>query len=111
MIKSKRFLDFNAGNLLTARSSEACQIGIISSRADYKRLKNVQLVCIAGPLLVRLRKTRISFPSGCVIGMPDQLHPVQPCFSEAVPVQRFGNSQCDDELDARVSVQSHGESL
>ncbi len=44
--------------------------------ADYELVRKMRgSICIAGPLLARLRKTRISLPGGCVIGArPINLH-------------------------------------
>jgi UDP-N-acetylglucosamine 1-carboxyvinyltransferase len=48
----------------------------ISGYADYGLVRKMRgSICIAGPLLARLRKTRISLPGGCVIGArPINLH-------------------------------------
>ncbi|HEU6447577.1 MAG TPA: UDP-N-acetylglucosamine 1-carboxyvinyltransferase [Verrucomicrobiae bacterium] len=48
----------------------------ISGYADYELVRRMRgSICIAGPLLSRLRKTRISLPGGCVIGArPINLH-------------------------------------
>jgi UDP-N-acetylglucosamine 1-carboxyvinyltransferase len=48
----------------------------ISGYADYELVRKMRgSICIAGPLLARLRKTRISLPGGCVIGArPINLH-------------------------------------
>ena len=48
----------------------------ISGFADYELVRKMRgSICIAGPLLARLRKTRISLPGGCVIGArPINLH-------------------------------------
>src|SRR6185312_2385824 len=48
----------------------------IRGYADYELVRKMRgSICIAGPLLARLRKTRISLPGGCVIGArPINLH-------------------------------------
>jgi UDP-N-acetylglucosamine 1-carboxyvinyltransferase len=48
----------------------------ISGYADYELVRKMRgSICIAGPLLARLRRTRISLPGGCVIGArPINLH-------------------------------------
>jgi len=48
----------------------------ISGYADYELVRKMRgSICIAGPLLARLRKARISLPGGCVIGArPINLH-------------------------------------
>lgn len=48
----------------------------IKGYADYELVRRMRgSICIAGPLLARLRKTRISLPGGCVIGArPINLH-------------------------------------
>jgi UDP-N-acetylglucosamine 1-carboxyvinyltransferase len=48
----------------------------IKGYADYELVRKMRgSICIAGPLLARLRKTRISLPGGCVIGArPINLH-------------------------------------
>lgn len=48
----------------------------IKGYADYELVRKMRgSVCIAGPLLARLRKTRISLPGGCIIGArPINLH-------------------------------------
>jgi UDP-N-acetylglucosamine 1-carboxyvinyltransferase len=48
----------------------------IHGYADYELVRKMRgSICIAGPLLARLRKTRISLPGGCVIGArPINLH-------------------------------------
>lgn len=48
----------------------------ISGYADYELIRKMRgSICIAGPLLTRLHKTRISLPGGCVIGArPINLH-------------------------------------
>lgn len=48
----------------------------IKGYADYELVRQMRgSICIAGPLLARLRRTRISLPGGCVIGArPINLH-------------------------------------
>jgi UDP-N-acetylglucosamine 1-carboxyvinyltransferase len=48
----------------------------IKGYADYELVRKMRgSICIAGPLLGRLRKTRISLPGGCIIGArPINLH-------------------------------------
>src|SRR5580692_9268789 len=48
----------------------------IKGYADYELVRKMRgSICIAGPLLARLRKARISLPGGCVIGArPINLH-------------------------------------
>ena len=48
----------------------------IKGYADYELVRKMRgSICIAGPLLARLRQTRISLPGGCVIGArPINLH-------------------------------------
>jgi UDP-N-acetylglucosamine 1-carboxyvinyltransferase len=48
----------------------------ISGYADYELVRKMRgSICIAGPLLARLKHTRISLPGGCVIGArPINLH-------------------------------------
>jgi len=48
----------------------------IGGYADYELVRKMRgSICVAGPLLARLRKTRISLPGGCVIGArPINLH-------------------------------------
>ncbi|HZI33304.1 MAG TPA: UDP-N-acetylglucosamine 1-carboxyvinyltransferase, partial [Candidatus Binatia bacterium] len=48
----------------------------VKGYADYELVRKMRgSICIAGPLLARLRKTRISLPGGCVIGArPINLH-------------------------------------
>jgi UDP-N-acetylglucosamine 1-carboxyvinyltransferase len=48
----------------------------IRGYADYELVRKMRgSICIAGPLLTRLHKTRISLPGGCVIGArPINLH-------------------------------------
>jgi UDP-N-acetylglucosamine 1-carboxyvinyltransferase len=48
----------------------------IKGYADYELVRRMRgSICIAGPLLARLRATRISLPGGCVIGArPINLH-------------------------------------
>jgi UDP-N-acetylglucosamine 1-carboxyvinyltransferase len=48
----------------------------IKGYADYDLVRQMRgSICIAGPLLARLRKARISLPGGCVIGArPINLH-------------------------------------
>src|SRR5581483_3821818 len=48
----------------------------IRGYADYELVRKMRgSICIAGPLLARLNKTRISLPGGCVIGArPINLH-------------------------------------
>jgi len=50
--------------------------GKIKGCADYDLVRKMRgSICIAGPLLARLRKTRISLPGGCIIGArPINLH-------------------------------------
>jgi UDP-N-acetylglucosamine 1-carboxyvinyltransferase len=56
--------------LLTVRAKR------IRGYADYDLIRKMRgSICIAGPLLARLHKTRISLPGGCVIGArPINLH-------------------------------------
>jgi len=48
----------------------------ISGYADYELVRKMRgSICIAGPLLARLHKARISLPGGCIIGArPINLH-------------------------------------
>ena len=48
----------------------------IQGFADYDLVRKMRgSICVAGPLLARLRKARISLPGGCVIGArPINLH-------------------------------------
>jgi len=48
----------------------------IKGYADYELVRKMRgSICIAGPLLARLRTTRISLPGGCIIGArPINLH-------------------------------------
>ena len=48
----------------------------IRGYADYDLVRKMRgSICIAGPLLARLRKARISLPGGCIIGArPINLH-------------------------------------
>ena len=48
----------------------------IKGYADYELVRKMRgSICIAGPLLARLRKARISLPGGCIIGArPINLH-------------------------------------
>jgi UDP-N-acetylglucosamine 1-carboxyvinyltransferase len=48
----------------------------ISGYADYELVRKMRgSICIAGPLLARLKKTRVSLPGGCIIGArPINLH-------------------------------------
>src|SRR5882757_1729650 len=48
----------------------------IKGYADYELVRQMRgSICIAGPLLARLRKARISLPGGCIIGArPINLH-------------------------------------
>ncbi len=48
----------------------------IRGYADYELVRKMRgSICVAGPLLARLRQTRISLPGGCVIGArPINLH-------------------------------------
>jgi len=48
----------------------------IQGYADYELVRKMRgSICIAGPLLARLRKARVSLPGGCVIGArPINLH-------------------------------------
>src|SRR5580700_2664958 len=48
----------------------------IHGYADYNLVRKMRgSICIAGPLLARLRKARISLPGGCIIGArPINLH-------------------------------------
>jgi UDP-N-acetylglucosamine 1-carboxyvinyltransferase len=48
----------------------------IQGYADYDLVRKMRgSICIAGPLLARLRRTRISLPGGCIIGArPINLH-------------------------------------
>lgn len=62
-------VDFKYGTL-TVRARK------IRGYADYELVRKMRgSICIAGPLLARLRRTRISLPGGCVIGArPINLH-------------------------------------
>jgi UDP-N-acetylglucosamine 1-carboxyvinyltransferase len=59
---------------------EACTVTVhakkIKGYADYDLVRQMRgSICIAGPLLARLRKARISLPGGCIIGArPINLH-------------------------------------
>ena len=59
-----------SGGTLTVRAKK------IHGYADYELVRKMRgSVCIAGPLLARLRKARISLPGGCIIGArPINLH-------------------------------------
>src|SRR5664279_5270355 len=59
-----------AGGTLTVRAKK------IKGYADYELVRKMRgSICIAGPLLARLRKARISLPGGCIIGArPINLH-------------------------------------
>jgi UDP-N-acetylglucosamine 1-carboxyvinyltransferase len=59
-----------AGGTLTIRAKK------IRGCADYELVRKMRgSICIAGPLLGRLRKARISLPGGCIIGArPINLH-------------------------------------
>ena len=59
-----------ANGTLTVRAQK------IRGYADYKLVRKMRgSICIAGPLLARLRKARISLPGGCIIGArPINLH-------------------------------------
>jgi UDP-N-acetylglucosamine 1-carboxyvinyltransferase len=59
-----------ANGTLTVRARK------IQGYADYELVRKMRgSICIAGPLLARLRQTRISLPGGCVIGArPINLH-------------------------------------
>ncbi|HEU5396307.1 MAG TPA: UDP-N-acetylglucosamine 1-carboxyvinyltransferase [Verrucomicrobiae bacterium] len=59
-----------ANGTLTVRAKK------IQGYADYELVRKMRgSICIAGPLLARLRKARISLPGGCVIGArPINLH-------------------------------------
>ncbi len=48
----------------------------ITGYADYELVRKMRgSICIAGPLLARLHKTRVSLPGGCIIGArPINLH-------------------------------------
>src|SRR5271170_5881989 len=48
----------------------------IKGYADYELVRKMRgSICVAGPLLARLRKARISLPGGCIIGArPINLH-------------------------------------
>jgi UDP-N-acetylglucosamine 1-carboxyvinyltransferase len=48
----------------------------VGGYADYELVRKMRgSICIAGPLLARLRKARVSLPGGCVIGArPINLH-------------------------------------
>jgi UDP-N-acetylglucosamine 1-carboxyvinyltransferase len=48
----------------------------IKGYADYELVRKMRgSICIAGPLLARLKKTRVSLPGGCIIGArPINLH-------------------------------------
>ena len=54
----------------------AVRAGKIRGYADYELVRKMRgSICIAGPLLARLRQARISLPGGCVIGArPINLH-------------------------------------
>jgi UDP-N-acetylglucosamine 1-carboxyvinyltransferase len=59
-----------ANGTLTVRAKKIC------GYADYELVRKMRgSICIAGPLLARLRKARISLPGGCIIGArPINLH-------------------------------------
>ena len=59
-----------AGGTLTVRAKK------IRGYADYELVRKMRgSICIAGPLLARLRQVRISLPGGCIIGArPINLH-------------------------------------
>ena len=59
-----------AGGTVTVRAQK------IRGYADYELVRKMRgSICIAGPLLARLRKARISLPGGCIIGArPINLH-------------------------------------
>jgi UDP-N-acetylglucosamine 1-carboxyvinyltransferase len=59
-----------ANGTLTVRAQKIC------GYADYELVRKMRgSICIAGPLLGRLRKARISLPGGCIIGArPINLH-------------------------------------
>ena len=59
-----------ANGTLTIRAQK------IRGYADYELVRKMRgSICIAGPLLARLRKARISLPGGCIIGArPINLH-------------------------------------
>jgi UDP-N-acetylglucosamine 1-carboxyvinyltransferase len=59
-----------ANGTLTVRAKK------IHGYADYELVRKMRgSICIAGPLLARLRKARISLPGGCIIGArPINLH-------------------------------------
>jgi UDP-N-acetylglucosamine 1-carboxyvinyltransferase len=59
-----------AGGTLTVRAKK------IRGYADYELVRKMRgSICIAGPLLARLRSARISLPGGCIIGArPINLH-------------------------------------
>jgi UDP-N-acetylglucosamine 1-carboxyvinyltransferase len=59
-----------ANGTLTVRAKK------IRGYADYELVRKMRgSICIAGPLLARLRKARISLPGGCIIGArPINLH-------------------------------------
>jgi UDP-N-acetylglucosamine 1-carboxyvinyltransferase len=59
-----------ANGALTIRAKK------IRGYADYELIRKMRgSICIAGPLLARLRKARISLPGGCIIGArPINLH-------------------------------------
>ena len=59
-----------ADGTLTVRAQK------IRGYADYELVRKMRgSICIAGPLLARLRKARISLPGGCIIGArPINLH-------------------------------------
>ncbi|HEY1663304.1 MAG TPA: UDP-N-acetylglucosamine 1-carboxyvinyltransferase [Verrucomicrobiae bacterium] len=58
------------------RGTLAVRAKKIRGYADYELVRKMRgSICVAGPLLARLRKTRISLPGGCVIGArPINLH-------------------------------------
>jgi len=58
------------------RGTLAVRAKKIKGYADYELVRKMRgSICVAGPLLSRLHKTRISLPGGCVIGArPINLH-------------------------------------
>jgi UDP-N-acetylglucosamine 1-carboxyvinyltransferase len=59
-----------AGGTLTIQARD------INGYADYELVRKMRgSICIAGPLLARLKKARVSLPGGCIIGArPINLH-------------------------------------
>ena len=65
----------------------------IKGYADYELVRKMRgSICIAGPLLARLHKARISLPGGCIIGArPINLH-----------LKGF------EALGAKIKIETHG---